>query len=209
VALRPLGDPVRDQAVALLAAALYPVTAVDFFQAAHDLEAELLQQHGSPGEPYQQHVHLLWEVLGGPGSSSSGQEEEVQAEVQEAHRQLQELEAAAAVAVGHQVQGQAAWAAGVHGTAAGAPPPPPPTATIAGGRAGDETAAAAAHANGSATPMDMDVLAAPAVVPSGVGGGAAAEGQVPAGLVRRQLLAGLMSVPELVQYTGEVLQGVD
>jgi hypothetical protein len=43
----------------------------------------------------------------------------------------------------------------------------------------------------------------------GNGGATAADGKVPAGLVRRQVLAGLISVPELVQYTAEVLQGED
>jgi hypothetical protein len=73
VALHPLGDGTRDKAVALLAGVLYPAAAKDFFKAAHEIEEELYHKHGL-GQQYQQHLHLLWCLMGGKALEAKWQE---------------------------------------------------------------------------------------------------------------------------------------
>lgn len=68
VHLMATGDPVRDKAVALLAAQLCPTTRVDWCEVAHGIEQQLFVQYGLQGSgegKYLRHLHLLWAMLGG------------------------------------------------------------------------------------------------------------------------------------------------
>lgn len=92
VPLHLLDSPLRDKAVAMLAALLHPPALMSPYAIAHQIEARLHEQHGLVGTGklmYLQHLHLIWNVLGG-----------------------KELEAAADAAVKAEEQASAAVVAG-------------------------------------------------------------------------------------------------
>lgn len=68
VPVQLLDNPLRDKAVAMLAALLHPPIAMSPFAMAHQMEALLHEQHGLVGtgkHMYLQHLHFIWNVLGG------------------------------------------------------------------------------------------------------------------------------------------------
>jgi hypothetical protein len=68
--LRPLEDPLRQKAVAMLGTVLSPLpAALSPYAAAHELEQALFDKHGNIGAGqgmYTRHLLMLWCVLGGP-----------------------------------------------------------------------------------------------------------------------------------------------
>lgn len=68
VPVQLLDNSLRDKAVAMLAALLQPPVSMSPFAMAHQIEAQLHDQHGLVGtgkHMYLQHLHFIWNVLGG------------------------------------------------------------------------------------------------------------------------------------------------